>query len=71
MIEPRDDDAEFLAEVEAVEAAVQHAVQEALREHKQAGRPVVEWRDGRVVLVPAEQIDVDDQATDAPETSPR
>jgi hypothetical protein len=63
------EDAEFLAEAEAVEAAVQQAVKEALRMHKQAGNPVAGWKDGRVVWVPAEQIDLEDESTDAPETS--
>jgi hypothetical protein len=63
------EDEEFLAEVEAVEAAVQQAVQEALRMHKRAGNPVAGWKDGRVVWVLAEQIDVEDEATDASETS--
>jgi predicted ABC-type ATPase len=34
-----------------------HAVQEAIRDHKRAGNPIAEWRDGRVVLVPPEQIE--------------
>jgi hypothetical protein len=33
------------------------AVQEAIRDHKRAGNPIAEWRDGRVVLVPPEQIE--------------
>jgi hypothetical protein len=53
--------AEFLAEAEAVEAAVQQAVKDALRMHKQAGNPVAGWKDGRVVWVPAEQIDLEDE----------
>ena len=53
---------EFLAEVEAVEAAVQQAVEEALRSHKEAGNPVAGWKDGRVVWVPAEQIDSRDES---------
>jgi hypothetical protein len=39
-----------------VEAAGR-AVQEAIRDHKRAGNPIAEWRDGRVVLVPPEQIE--------------
>jgi hypothetical protein len=39
-----------------VEAAAR-AVQEALRDHKRAGNPIAEWRDGRVVLVPPEEIE--------------
>jgi hypothetical protein len=68
-IESEREDEEFLAEVEAVEAAVQQAVKEALLMHKRAGNPVVGWKNGRVVWVPAEQIDVEDESTDAPETS--
>jgi hypothetical protein len=33
------------------------AVEEAVRDHKRAGNPIAEWRDGRVVLVPPEQIE--------------
>ena len=39
-----------------VEAAGR-AVEEAIRDHKRAGNPIAEWRDGRVVLVPPEQIE--------------
>jgi hypothetical protein len=33
------------------------AVEEAVRDHKRAGNPIAEWRDGRVVLVPPERIE--------------
>ena len=33
------------------------AVEEAVRDHKRAGNPIAEWRDGRVVLIPPEQIE--------------
>jgi len=56
------DDSEFLAETEAVEVAVQQAVEEALRAHKRAGNPVAGWKDGRVVWVPAEEIQFDDES---------
>jgi len=38
-------------------AAAQQAVRAALREHKLAGNPIAVWRDGKVVLVPPEQIE--------------
>jgi predicted ABC-type ATPase len=38
-------------------AAIGNAVQEAIRDHKRAGNPIAEWKDGRVVLVPSEQIE--------------
>jgi len=33
------------------------AIREAILDHKRAGNPIAEWRDGRVVLVPPEQIE--------------
>ena len=51
--------AEAAAEAELhnriVEAAGR-AVEEAVQDHKRAGNPIAEWRDGRVVLVPPEEI---------------
>jgi hypothetical protein len=32
------------------------AVREALLDHKRAGNPVAIWRDGKVVIVPPEEI---------------
>jgi hypothetical protein len=37
--------------------AIGDAVQEAIRDHKRAGNPIAELRDGQVVLVPPEQIE--------------
>ncbi len=37
--------------------AAQQAVRAALREHKLAGNPIAVWREGKVVLVPPEQIE--------------
>jgi hypothetical protein len=59
--EPDREHSELLAQTKAVEAAVQQAVQDALRLHKRAGNPVAEWRDGRVVWVPADQIQLEDE----------
>jgi hypothetical protein len=42
---------------ERILEAAGRAVQEAIRDHKRAGNPIAEWRDGRVVLVPPEQIE--------------
>lgn len=43
---------------EDIEAAVNRAVTAALRRHKERGESVVMWRDGRVVWVRPEEIDV-------------
>jgi hypothetical protein len=37
--------------------AAGRAVEEAVRDHKRARNPIAEWRDGRVVLVPPEEIE--------------
>ncbi len=36
----------------------QQAVRAAVMEHKRVGNPIAIWRDGRVVWVPAEEIEV-------------
>ena len=48
------------AENQAVEAAMQEAVNEAVLAHKRLGLPMVEWQDGRIVWIPAEQLAVDE-----------
>ena len=44
-----DDEDRMLAEMRA-------AVREAVLAHKRAGNPIAEWRDGRVVWIPPEEI---------------
>ncbi|GAC1335149.1 MAG: hypothetical protein NVSMB14_02470 [Isosphaeraceae bacterium] len=39
-----------------IEAAMRWAVQEEIADHKCAGDPIAIWEDGRVVMVPAEEI---------------
>lgn len=52
----RRDVGRILADGTMVQAALVEGVREALRRHKQAGRPVVEWRDGKIVWVPPQAI---------------
>ncbi len=40
------------------EEALKKAVAETIADHKRAGDPIVIWRDGEVVEIPPEQIDV-------------
>jgi hypothetical protein len=40
--------------------AMDEAVHEALRMHKLLGRPIVTWEDGKVKLVPPEQIQLEE-----------
>jgi len=56
-------DDDFLArrlDMEALDAAVQRAVRKALLVHKKLGNPVATWKDGKVVWIPPEEIEVED-----------
>jgi hypothetical protein len=43
-----------------IEAALNRGVREALKTHKRAGRSIVVSRNGKVVHVPPDQIDIGD-----------
>ena len=47
---------ERVQDVKVVEEALARAVGDALRDHKRAGNPVPEWRDGKVHWVAPEDI---------------
>lgn len=47
-------------ETKAIEHAMRRAVRHALLTHKRAGNTVAVWKDGRVVLVEAEKIPVNE-----------
>jgi imidazolonepropionase-like amidohydrolase len=49
---------EIFADGTLIDLALKQAVQEALLRHKQAGNPVVAWRDGKIVWIPPEEIAV-------------
>jgi hypothetical protein len=50
-----------MREREPIVRALRRALRDALLDHKRAGNPVCEWRDGRVVWVRPEDIpDLDD-----------
>ena len=51
---------ELFANRELIDEALARAVREALLRHKQAGNPVCEWRDGKIVWIPPEEIVVDE-----------
>ena len=59
----------------AIDRALRQAVREALLRHKKLGESIVIWKDGKVVWVPPEEIEVadleeDDQGPDlVPEES--
>ncbi|MFL6254153.1 MAG: hypothetical protein ACJ74T_03970 [Pyrinomonadaceae bacterium] len=50
---------------EPVVAALRRAAHNALLEHKRAGNPIAAWKDGKVVIIPAEEIQVEETADDS------
>ena len=60
MSERSDIDALF-ADGSEIERGLKKAVGLAVLEHKRAGNPIVEWRNGRVVWVPPEEIEVEEE----------
>jgi hypothetical protein len=60
----RHDDQDLIARAFAegapIDRAIEKAVREALRQHKRAGNPIAEWRNGKVNWVKPEDIHVPD-----------
>ena len=54
---PRDP---FSVQGKEVEASLRRAVNRALLTHKQVGNSIAVWRDGKVAIIPAEEISVPD-----------
>ena len=50
----------LIAEGKSVDAAMSEAVRHALLTHKRAGHPIASWKDGKVVIIPAEEIEVEE-----------
>jgi len=40
------------------EEALKKAVADAIADHKRSGDPIVIWRDGKIVKIPADQIEL-------------
>ena len=49
---------EIFKEGSLIDNALKKAVQEALVRHKQAGNPIVVWRDGKIVWLKPKEIPV-------------
>ena len=62
-VERSDSSNQRVQDVNIVEEALARAVGDALRNHKRAGNPVPEWRDGKVRWLTPEEI------PDLPDTS--
>jgi len=50
----------FITHAEALVPVLQEAVRQALLEHKRAGNPIASWKDGKVIMIPPEEIPVED-----------
>jgi hypothetical protein len=46
-----------------VDEAIRKAIQDTLRLHKKLGDPVVGWKDGKVVWIPAAEIELEEDGT--------
>ncbi|MFO0965457.1 MAG: hypothetical protein U0793_07705 [Gemmataceae bacterium] len=59
---------EAMRDQEGIQSAMRAAVRDAVRTHKLLGHPIVIWRDGKVVVVPPEEIEVppEEKNGDAP-----
>ena len=44
-----------------VDEAIRKAIRDAMLSHKWMGDPVVGWKNGKVVWIPADQIEVEDE----------
>ena len=54
----KDDILKILSDTARVTQILQEGIHAALLKHKQAGNPVCEWRDNKVVWIPPEKIKV-------------
>lgn len=50
---------EFFDDPMFISRSIQAGMNKELLKHKQAGNPVCTWRDGKVVWIPAEEIQID------------
>ena len=46
----------FAEQAEAIERILQAAVQQTLSIHKRLGNPIAVWKDGKVAIIPPEEI---------------
>jgi ABC-type proline/glycine betaine transport system ATPase subunit len=63
-IEPRFQEVNLVDQAEAIELILQAGVRHALSIHKRLGNPIAIWRDGKVVIVPPEEILISPEFSD-------
>jgi len=57
----------FIDHGKSIEKVLQRAVNHALLMHKRLGNPIATWKDGKVVIVPPEEIVVPSDASETNE----
>lgn len=57
---------ELIAAGKPVDDAVSLGIREAMLRHKRLGESVVSWRDGKVVIIPPEEIPVTEDDLEKP-----
>ncbi len=55
-VEPRFQNINLADQAEAIELILQEGVRQALLIHKRLGNSIAIWKDGKVVIVPPEEI---------------
>ena len=62
-VEKEIDVPEILKDRPRIQRALRDAVQKAIRFHKLMGQPIVVWKDGKVVEIPPEEIELLNEPT--------
>ena len=57
----------FIDHGKSIERVLQRAVNHALLMHKRLGNPIAIWKDGKVVIVPPEEIVIPSDASETNE----
>ena len=66
-VEPRFQNINLAEQAEAIELILQEGVRQALLIHKRLGNPIAIWKDGKVVIVPPEEIVISPEALESEE----
>jgi predicted ATPase len=61
--------AELFEDGRAIDEALKEAARDARRLHKALGNPMATWKDGQVVWVLPEDINIDDDSEQEPDTT--
>ena len=57
----------FAVQAKEIEKVLRRAVNHALLMHKRLGNPIATWKDGKVVIVPPEEIVIPSDVTETRE----